>query len=98
MNDAIPPNKLWVEFRDSKKLVFSGEAVAVSARNSKGPFDILPQHAHFISIINQELLIYTKVNQPQKFTLTTGILKCIDNKVTIFTGFESDADRQSQTS
>ena len=41
---------LQVRIVSPKGEVFKGEATAVSSRNSVGNFDILPQHANFVTL------------------------------------------------
>ncbi len=36
----------------SAKLLWEGEALSVSSRNTQGDFDILPNHANFITLVN----------------------------------------------
>lgn len=81
---------LRVEVRDPDKLVFSGNAVAISSRNSVGPFDVLPQHENFISIINGKIIIYLdKKHTKQEIQNETAIMKAKSNTVKIFLGVES---------
>ncbi len=82
-------NVLDVSFRDQHGLVFSGPVKALSSKNSQGPFDLLPQHAHFISLITDEIRFFPVSGGEKHFTIAQGVLRCFDNKVEIFTGLES---------
>ena len=55
-NNSI--TELNVEVLSPEKVIYKGPAVAISAVNNKGKFDVLFQHAQFISIINGDLIIH----------------------------------------
>jgi F0F1-type ATP synthase epsilon subunit len=79
---------LNITVRSKTKEYFTGAALAVSSKNHAGPFDILPQHTHFISLIEDGVVIRTldEYNQPVPFL--TGIMKVKDNQVEIYVGKE----------
>lgn len=78
--------KLLIVIRDRNKLLFQGEIKAVSSFNDKGPFDILPQHANFISIIKKHLVIHLRTKEKKRIELESGILKVRDNNVEVYLG------------
>lgn len=80
---------LSVELRDQKGLVMQGPAKSVSSKNSKGPFDVLPQHAHFITLIQDEIVVTHQSGKTQRYEVTRGVMRCFNNKVEIFTGLDS---------
>lgn len=87
-----------VEFRDQHGLVFSGEVAALSSQNSQGPFDILPNHAHFISLIRDQVTLNLVNGGNKEFQIQQGVLRCFDNKVEIFTGLESQVSSKDASS
>jgi len=68
----------------SSALDYQGEALALSSQNELGVFDVLPNHANFISTISDKITIYTSKNQIIQYTFKTGILEVTDNKVKVF--------------
>ena len=63
---------------------YEGPAVSVSARNAKGPFDVLPGHTSFFSLVDEgNLLINTGTDQ-LNFTIERGLIKVDSDKVTVF--------------
>lgn len=63
---------------------YEGTATAVSATNKVGPFDILPGHADFFSMLTPgEVTIHTATN-PVIFTINNGIITVRDNEVLLF--------------
>lgn len=52
---------LTIKINSPQKVVWEGKAKSVSSVNSQGAFDILPQHANFITIVeNQPVFIATE--------------------------------------
>lgn len=95
-DEAIPSNedllkrdKLYVTIKSPDKTVFSGEAVAVSSVNDVGPFDVLPRHENFISILAKKVVIFQEKNNKQELTIEKGIIKARQNRVQIFLGIET---------
>lgn len=48
---------LTVTITSPEKMIWHGKANSVSSINSKGPFDILSQHANFITYIEKAPII-----------------------------------------
>lgn len=71
-------------------IYYEGPATAVSATNRIGPFDILPGHADFFSILTPgEVVIETGPSSdptaaPIAFKISNGIVAVRDSKVMIF--------------
>lgn len=72
-----------------KEEVFTGQATSVSSINSQGKFDILPQHANFITIIeNQPLIIRTIDKKILNFKFPLAIISVTQDKVNIYTDIQ----------
>lgn len=84
--NLVTNEKLLLVIRDRNTLLFQGEVTAVSSFNDKGPFDILPQHANFISIIKKHVVIHLPTKEKKRIELESGILKVRDNNVEIYLG------------
>lgn len=66
--------------------LFSGDALSVTSKNSSGNFDILPQHANFITIIENQLITIIKPNNEKvTFQFPLGIIYQVNNVVNIYT-------------
>lgn len=85
---------LSVEVRNPDTVLFSGQAVSVSSKNSVGPFDVLPQHENFISLLSDKIVIFKDKHQKQEIPNTSAIIKAKQNRVTIFLGVETLAANQ----
>lgn len=67
-------------------VVYNDKVAAVSSKNDKGVFDILPEHENFISIIKESIVVHKKLNQNQEMKIGNGILRVYKNKVNIYIG------------
>ncbi|HSX28688.1 MAG TPA: hypothetical protein VLF60_04540 [Candidatus Saccharimonadales bacterium] len=83
-SDAV----LKVKVMSPTQTHYDGTAVAVSAVNRVGPFDILANHANFFSLLSPGTI---KINSGQRtieVPITQGILKVTHNVVTLFVDIE----------
>ena len=84
MTNQPPQLYLEVNVRSRKKSYFTGSAASLTSLNDKGEFDILPQHANFISLIKDYITLGKGAKEEQKFTISTGVLRVERNKVDVF--------------
>jgi len=82
-------NVLQVRILSPKKMIFLGQADSVSSANSTGKFDILPQHANFITLVKNKPITVTTKDTQQSFTFNLAIVLAINNAVTIYTDIGS---------
>lgn len=67
------------------QVYYDGEAESVSAENDTGPFDVLPQHHNFITLLNAcEIEIKSKTNGDKHIKIVRGVMHVHRNQVTIF--------------
>ena len=68
-------------FRD----YYNGRAFSISAVNATGPFDILPKHHNFISLLEPcDLVVRTVKKGDQKITISSGIMHVKADQVIVF--------------
>lgn len=85
MNYVTPEiSMLAVTVSSREGMLFEGAASSVSSVNDRGPFDILPQHQNFISIIRQGIII--RAGDTREISLKTGVLKVRENRVEVYVG------------
>ncbi len=82
-------NTLQVMVRGPEGILFQGAASAISSVNNSGPFDILPYHANFISLIRDRVQIIKPDKTVTTLPLQRGIIKNFENTVDIFLGIET---------
>lgn len=76
---------LHVQVLTPKGVIWEGGARSVSSVNSQGPFDLLPEHAHFISLIERQPIIVTQGNgEDRTFLYETAVIRLFDGIVTIY--------------
>lgn len=84
---VIPQNlALEIVIRDRGGIIFDGKVAAISSFNEVGPFDVLPLHANFISLIEKEIIIHFLGAQDRSITVRTGVLKVREDKAEVYLG------------
>ncbi len=77
---------LHVRIISPQQLILDSQVSSVSSKNSQGSFDILPEHANFITIIeNQPIVIRREHQKPTVYTFPLAIILTTENKVNIYT-------------
>ncbi|OGE27005.1 hypothetical protein A3H85_01215 [Candidatus Daviesbacteria bacterium RIFCSPLOWO2_02_FULL_40_8] len=77
---------LYVKIISPNKTIYEGPAVAVSSQNSQGNFDILPQHANFLTMTkNSPIIIHTIDKKQLEFKIPLSIIYNLGNRVSIYT-------------
>ncbi len=80
-----PVNDLQVTARAPFNIYYEGPANVVSAVNQVGPFDILPGHADFFSILSPcEVIVEPTEGEPIKFMASNGIVTVRGDEVMLF--------------
>ncbi len=77
---------LQVLVRDREKILFEGKVSSVSSVNDRGNFDILPKHAHFISLLKEKLILRTLSGEEKEIVVENRVLEVVDDKVRIYVG------------
>lgn len=79
------PAELHVIARAPFELYYDGQASSVSALNRIGPFDILPGHADFFSMLRPSTItIEPESGEPVQIDAKNGIITVRDNEVLLF--------------
>lgn len=73
--------KVYSPFRD----YYDGPSFSLSAVNATGPFDILPKHHNFISLLSPcEMVLRTVKHGEQRIRISGGIMHVKADKVIVF--------------
>lgn len=77
--------KLSVFVKSTTDILWEGEADSISSVNSQGPFDILPFHSNFISVIEEKPIIIRIGKDKKEFTFSFSVMYAHSNYVEIYT-------------
>lgn len=72
--------KIYAPFR----IYFEGEAYSLSAENATGPFDILPRHYNFLSMLVPCTIKLETAKGVKKVPINRGLMQVSANHVTVF--------------
>lgn len=72
--------KLYSQFH----VYFDGTAETVSAVNEAGPFDILPGHANFFTLLTSGEVTIMSEGEGYKFNVNRGVAQVSNNEVRVF--------------
>ena len=86
---ANPSTNLTVVVRNREKVLYSGQAAAVTSVNEKGIFDVLPQHANFITLIKEKVIIHPTLKESKEIQIENGIARVYKDKVYVYVNFKS---------
>lgn len=81
----VPEGKMLVKVYAPFKNYFEGVANSISAVNGTGPFDILPGHHKFLTLLSAcDIDIRTDEGSEEKVTISMGIMYVLEDRVTVF--------------
>jgi len=83
-SDANAGLSMEVKVYSPFKSYFEGTAFIVSAENLTGPFDILPRHHNFISLLSPCELVIRDPKGEQKIEISGGIMHVKADKLIVF--------------
>jgi F0F1-type ATP synthase epsilon subunit len=66
------------------KVYYDGLAESISAENDTGPFDILPRHHNFMTLLSAGDIVIKNGEQEEKVTITRGIMHVKADEVIVF--------------
>ena len=79
-----PAGKMFVQVYAPFKTYFNGIANSISAENETGPFDILPKHHNFMTLLTSCDVIIRTDQGEEKVTISRGIMHVKSDKTIIF--------------
>lgn len=67
------------------KVYFDGEAASISAESETGPFDILPKHHNFMTLLRPCDIIVRSISQKtQRIRIARGVMHVKADRVIVF--------------
>lgn len=80
--------QIAVTVRDREKVIYEGQVLSVSGLNDVGPFDVLPSHENFITLLKGEIVIREMDGRQTKLPVVEGVMKVMANRVEVFMGIK----------
>lgn len=80
----IPEGKMHVKVYAPFKTYFDGIADSISAANDTGPFDILPRHHNFMTLLSPCDIIVRSDQGEEKVSIARGIMHVKADRVIVF--------------
>lgn len=76
-----------VDIRSRKEKFFHGDAKSVTSINETGEFDVLPQHANFVTLIRGHVIVDKGLPSEKRFELDNGVLAAKTKAVDVYLDF-----------
>lgn len=83
-NTHVEGKTMHVKVHAPFKVYFDGEAESISAVNQTGPFDILPKHHNFMTLLNQGDIVVRTDKGEEKIPITRGIMHVKADEIIVF--------------
>ena len=80
----IPAGKMYVKVYAPFRTYYDGVADSISAANDTGPFDILPRHHNFMTLLSACDTIVRTEEREEKITISRGIMHVKADRVIVF--------------
>lgn len=78
-------DRMMVKVYSPFKVYYDGPADSLSAKNETGPFDILPHHKNFMSLLKPgNITLKTKDKPDFSMTVQQGVLHVRQNRISLF--------------
>ena len=82
---TLDDKSLTVKVFSPYQTYYEGEAQSISAENDTGPFNILPRHHNFMTLVNAcEVIIRREGAEDKKLRISRGVMHVRRNIVTLF--------------
>ncbi len=82
---VLDGSKIHIKLFSPYKVYFDDDAKSISAENDTGPFDILPRHHNFITLVNPcEILIKTMDDKEKRIRISKAVMHVRHNIITVF--------------
>lgn len=80
----IPDGKMHVKVYAPFKTYFNGIADSISAENDTGPFDILPKHHNFMTLLTPCDIVVRSEQGEETVAINRGIMHVKADRVIVF--------------
>ena len=77
-------DSMHVKVHAPYKVYYDDQATSISAENDTGPFDILPNHHNFMTLVNQCDVVVRNGEKEDKIPINRGVMHVKADQVILF--------------
>ena len=81
---VVARDELSVKVQTPVSVIWEGAASAVSSVNSVGPFDVLPDHANMVTLVEGVPIRVLTGGQERAFSFARAVISVHENAVSIY--------------
>lgn len=85
---AANNRKLFLKIITRQGILFNSEISSLSSKNDQGSFDVLRDHAQFISIIKDKITVRMPDGKVQEIPVDNGVMRVKADVVQVFLGIK----------
>lgn len=97
MNSQQPLGSIQVHVRNPETVLFDGPVDAVSSINEGGPFDVLPMHENFISLIKEKITLVLPTGSTKEILCDVAVMQVNENMIIIHLGIGQGMEKEHPT-
>lgn len=75
---------MHIKIHSPFKTYYNDQAYSITALNNTGPFDILPKHHNFMTLLNPCELVIDRDGGPIRIRIARGIMRVKQDEVVVF--------------
>lgn len=90
--------KFHLLVRSREGIVYRGNVDSITSYNDEGEFDVLAEHANFISLVQKRLVIRDMQGQIRKIDVSSALMRVRENIVEVYLGVEGILTGQMKSS
>ena len=79
---------LVLKVQTRQDVLYQGEIDSLTSVNQKGKFDVLREHANFISLIKDYILKKDLKGKDYRLNIGQGLMKVLNNQINIYLGIK----------
>lgn len=83
MNDSF-----HLKVQERGGVTYEGDVSSITSFSEVGEFDVLPDHANFISLIKNKLIIREKQGEPREISFSNALIRVANNLAEVYVGIE----------
>jgi len=83
-----PKRRLFLKVLTRRGPSFDAEVASITGFNDTGEFDVLPEHAQFISLIKDKLVVRLLDGKTQEIPVDNAIMRVQGENILVFVGIK----------